>query len=350
MVRTIRERVVMKKILSAALSLLVLFSLMAMIGPPSVSAKPLTGYNVLILKNSDAWGTPAVEDTLTDMGVPYDVMTSTELQSKTSQDLIDTYDMIVIVSDQRQQFYDEIGSQMDKLEEYVRAGNVLEIHAANWGWGGGLWTTPLPGGVEIRKSYSSHDYVLANSTTLTSSYASHGYFVGLPANAEIITVQAPLGTPDNTKPSTVLYSLGSGKVFVTGLTIEYSVARMGSDWAAFYKEMVTLNLGYSTPAPVVSSRRVSFMMLNFYYYRRYTALLEKYNALYLEAVEGGLDNETLMMAQGYNSTAAEYYTNASRYGPVLGNLRKLQILPDMREAALHQKQAVKTLKDAMAEP
>jgi len=47
-----------------------LFSLVAMLGPTTVSAKPLSEYNVMILKNVDAWNSPAVEDTLTDMGGP----------------------------------------------------------------------------------------------------------------------------------------------------------------------------------------------------------------------------------------------------------------------------------------
>ncbi|WP_246454715.1 pyrolysin [Thermococcus camini] len=330
-----------------------LFSLMAMIGPSSVSAKPLTDYNVLILKNSDAWGTPAVEDVLTGMGVPYDVMTSTELQNKTARDLIGAYDMIIIVSDQGQQFYNEIGPQMGKLEEYVKAGNVLEIHAANWGWNGGLWTTPLPGNVTITQSYSGRDYVIANNTTLISSYASHGYLIGLPANAEIITVQAPGGSPDYGKPSTAVYAFGNGNVFVTGLTIEYSVARKGPEWKAFYKEVIINNLGYSSMAPtpkVPVQKGINVMLFNFYYYIQYHRALDEYNVLYTEAVEGGMDNETLGIAQIQNSTASEYYANASQYGPVVANFPRIYIFIDLRKATLHQKQAVKTLKDAMAEP
>jgi len=342
----------MKKVLSAVLSLLMLFSLVAVLGPPSVSAKPLTSYNVLILKNSDAWGSPSVEKTLTNMSIPYDVMTSTELQNKTAQDLIGTYDMIIIVSDQRQQFYNEIDPQMGKLEEYVKAGKVLEIHAANWGWGGGRWLNPLPGGAEIQRSYSTHDYVIANNTTVTSNYASHGYFTGLPANAEIITVQAPTGTPDNTKPSTAIYALGSGKVFVTGLTIEYSVARKGPEWEAFYKEIIMNNLGYSSmvPTPEVPVQKgINVMLFNFYYYIQYHRNLDKYNTLYGEAVDGEMDNETLGLATVQNDTAADYYANASQYGPVVANFPRIYIFIDLRKAALHQKQAVGILEEGMAD-
>ncbi|NJE05116.1 pyrolysin [Thermococcus sp. M36] len=342
----------MKKILSAALSLLVLFSLMAVLGPASVSAKPLSEYNVLILKNVDAWNSPAVEDTLTDMGVPYDVMTSTELQNKTAQDLIDTYDMIIIISDQPQSFYDEIGPQMGKLEDYVKAGKVLEIHAANWGWNGGLWTTPLPRNVTIVRSYSNYDYVVANNTMLYSSYASHGYFVGLPADAEIITVQAPAGTPDYGKPSTAIYTLGNGKVFVTGLTVEYSVARGGPEWRAFYIETIGGNLAASeTIQPIVGPVYPSAMSLlityNLYYYMAYESALRRYNTAYAEAVIQGVDNVTLMRSRELNRTATLHYANVTKYGPVVGNFPRVHIFDDLRWAALYQGRALKTIEGAL---
>ncbi|NJE02708.1 pyrolysin [Thermococcus sp. MV11] len=342
----------MKKILSAAVSLLMIFSLVAVLGPPSASAKPLTDYNVLVLKNSDAWGSPSVENTLTNMGVPYDVMTSAELQNRTTQGLIDTYDMIIIVSDQSQDFYDEIGPQMGKLEDYVRAGRVLEIHAANWGWGGGVWTTPLPRDVTLTKSYSRRDYVIANNTTLASSYASHAYLNNLPADAEIITVQAPSGTPEYGRPSTAVYTLGNGRVFVTGLTIEYSVARKGPEWEAFYREIILNNLGYSqvVPTPETPAQKgINVMLFNFYYYIQYHRNLDRYNTLYGEALDGGLDNETLGLAAIQNDTAADYYANASQYGPVVANFPRIYIFIDLRKAALHQKQAVGILEEGMAD-
>ena len=341
----------MKKILSAALSLLVLFSMAAIFGPPSASARQLSSYNVLILKNVNAWNSPAVEETLTDLGIPYQTMTSGELKNLTTQDLLDSYDMIVIISDQPQGFYDDLGPQMGKLEDFVKAGGVLEIHAANWGWHGGVWTTPLPRGVTIVQSYSRYDYVVANNTTLQSNYASHGYLTGLPGDAEIITLQAPSGTPDNSKPSTAIYSLGNGKVFVTGLTIEYSVARKGPEWKAFYQEMVLANLGYSQPSPVTpapAQRGINVMLFNFYYYIQYQRNLEKYNALYVEAVNGGMNNETLGLATVQNDTAAAYYENASQYGPVVANFPRIYIFIDLRKAALHQKEAVRILEEGMA--
>ena len=339
----------MRRFFGAALSLLVIFSLMAFVGPSYASAKPLTQHQVLILKNANAWGSPAVEDALSRLNVTYKVMSALELQNVTTTELVKAYDMIIIVSDQPQGFYDELAPQMGKLEDYVRAGRTLEIHAANWGWGGGVWKTPLPRNVTIAQSYSYYDYVIPDNMTLYGTYSSHGYLLNLPADAEIITVQAPTGMPDYTKPSTAVYSLGSGKVFVTGLTIEYSVARGGQEWMDFYEETILRNLGYSQIAPLPQVQKgIDVMLFNFYYYIQYQRNLETFNELYQQAAEGGVDNETLALALMENQTAADYYANASQYGPVIANFPRIYIFIDLRKASLHQKGAVETLKEAMA--
>ncbi|WP_231855813.1 pyrolysin [Thermococcus peptonophilus] len=324
---------------------------MAIVGPAPVSAKPMDEYSVLVLKNTDAWGSPSVVSTLDGMNITYRVMGSSELGNVTTDELVKTYDMIIIVNDQPQSFYDDIGTQIGKLEDYVRAGRVLEIHAANWGWGGGVWTTPLPRNVTIVQSYSSIDYVVPDNITLHSNYASHGYFANLPADAEIITVQAPTGTPEYSRPSTAVYTLGKGHVSVTGLTIEYSIARNGPEWLEFYREMVLKNLGYSTVAPQkpASPGGFNIMRYSFYYYTQYQRDLKEYNSLYGKAVERGIDNETLGMAAMQNDTASAYYEDAGRYGPVIANFQRMYVFFDLRMAALHQKRAIKILEDAMAD-
>ena len=118
------------------------------------AAQSITEKKVLILKNVDAWNSNANEQILTELGVSYDVMTASQLSSLAASDLINTYDMILITSDQNQVFYNDLGPQMPKLEEFVKAGKVLQVHAANWGWHGGLWTTSLPGGVSITRAVS----------------------------------------------------------------------------------------------------------------------------------------------------------------------------------------------------
>jgi hypothetical protein len=215
-----------------------------------------------------------------------------------------------------------------------------------------VWKTPLPRNVTIVQGYSTRDYVIANNTTLYSSYASHGYFINLPADAEVITVQAPTGSPDYGRPSTAVYTLGNGRVFVTGLTLEYSVARKGPEWQEFYREMILANLGYSKVSPqqpVPTAKGLNIMLFNFYYYVQYHRNLETYNTLHRKALEGDMNNETLALAKMQNDTAAAYYADAGQYGPVVANFPRIYIFFDLRKAALHQKQAVKILNDAMAD-
>ncbi len=92
------------------------------------------------------------------------------------------------------------------------------------------------------------------------------------------------------------------------------------------------------------------MLFNFYYYIRYQRNLESFNELYPKAVEGGVDNETLTLAIMENGTAADYYANASQYGPVIANFPRIYIFIDLRKAALHQKGAVGILGEAMGTP
>lgn len=97
-----------------------------------------------MLKNVDAWNSKVVEEMLDEIGVPYDVLSSSDFAPLTASDLINKHDLIIIESDQTQEFYDELAPEMRDIEEFVKAGKVLEVHAANWGWHGGEWKTPLP--------------------------------------------------------------------------------------------------------------------------------------------------------------------------------------------------------------
>ena len=330
----------MKKIMGIFLALLIAASI------GSLPASSAGGGSVLILKNSDAWNSPAVEDTLNSMRITYDVMNSSEFKTL-SPKALQKYRLVVIVSDQDQAFYNDVGDNMGKLEGYVRNGGSLQIHAANWGWKGGTWTTPMPGGTNIVRSYSGAEIIIATNQTLVSNYASHGYLVGFPAGAEIITVQ------NNTrKPSTVRYRLGKGKVFVTGLTIEFSVYRDKPGWTAFFEEVIKENMR-PTRAPEVKKAATvitpNFLTLNMMYYIRYLKSLEEYERLHGEAMEEGISQEAINSSILANQTASEYYANASRYGEVKANLARFSIFPDLRKAALAQREAVNILKEALGE-
>lgn len=305
---------------------------------------------MLILKNVDAWSSNANEVVLTELGVSYDVMSAAQLNSLTASDLINTYDMILIASDQNQQFYDDLGPQMPKLEEFVKAGKVLQIHAANWGWHGGRWTTPLPGGVEIVNSYSNYDYILGNGTWLYSTYASHGYLINVPTGAEIITVQGDGSTPNYNKPSTIIYSFGSGRVMASGLTFEYSVKYRGPEWKAFLKELIVDNLEYSKKKeekPEVVQKPFNYIIWNFFYYRQYQKATERFDLLYSSPEAGELDNETLELALFHKTLAEQYYAKAEENGPIFQNLNSIKVFINLRKAYFHVRDAVGVLEEGM---
>ncbi|WP_457750922.1 pyrolysin [Thermococcus sp.] len=331
----------MKKIMGIFLALLIAAGIGVL--PGSAAA----GSGVLILKNSDAWNSPTVENTLSSMGISYDVMTSLEFKTL-SPSTLQTYRLVIIVSDQNQTFYDEIGATINKLSTYVMNGGSLEIHAANWGWNGGVWTTAMPGGTRIIQSYSSVDVITVTNQMLVSSYASHGYLVGFPAGAEITTIQNNTG-----KPSTVSYTLGKGRVFVTGLTFEYSVARDKPGWKAFFEEVISQNL--NPPQKEIETQEgpatmgPNFMALNMMYYLRYTRSLNEYGTLHKAAIDAQVDPATINASVMINQTASEHYSDASRYGEVKANLMRISIFSDLRKAALAQQEAVDILKDALNE-
>ncbi len=330
----------MKKIMGIFLALLIATSVAMFPG----SAARESG--VLILKNSDAWNSPGVENTLSSMGISYDVVNSSEFKALNSNAL-QKYQLVIIVSDQDQAFYNDIGDEMGKLENYVRNGGSLEVHAANWGWKGGIWTKPLPGGTRIVNSYSSSDLIVGTNQTLVSNYASHGYLVGFPAGAKIITIQN-----SSRKPSTVRYTLGKGKVFVTGLTLEFSVYRNKPRWKAFFEGIIRENMQPNKPADVKKPSAVitpNFLALNMIYYIRYIKSLEDYGRLHGKALEAGVDQEIINSSVFANQSASEHYAAAGRYGEVKANLVRFSIFSDLRKAALSQRKAVDILKEALGE-
>ena len=314
------------------------------------AAQGFSGKKILVLKNVNAWNSDANEMVLTQMGISYDVMTASQLNSLSLSDLINTYDMILIASDQDQTFYNDLGPQMSKLEDFARAGGALEIHAANWGWHGGVWTTPLPGGVEILPSYSNYDYLVKNGTWLYSTYASHGYLANLPGTVHIITVQGNGATPNYNRPSTISYSLGNGQVMATGLTIEYSVKSKGGAWIDLLKWMIKTNLGYKpTPVPVSPGRigLSQYFLLNYIYNTRYHRELARFNELYNSPEAGELGNETLEEALHYKILAEEFYEKAGEYGPIEANLNSFRVFISLRQAYFAIGDAVDIIEDAL---
>ena len=189
--------------------------------------------------------------------------------------------------------------------------------------------------------------IVKNATWLYSTYASHGYLINVPSEAEVITVQGNGATPDYNRPSTIAYAFGKGRVVATGLTIEYSVARRGPEWKVFFKALLKENLEFSTPKPKPKPSGINFIALNFFYYRQYNKMMEKFNGLYTNSTELGISNETLADAMNHKLLAEESYAQAEEYGPVIANLQRIAVFTALRDASLHIKEAVRILEEGI---
>ncbi|AHL22493.1 MULTISPECIES: hypothetical protein [Thermococcus] len=94
----------------------------------------------------------------------------------------------------------------------------------------------------------------------------------------------------------------------------------------------------------------TIMMLTYFYYRNYNALLPEFNATYQKAVELGVDNTTL-------SRAMELYTNATTFmekatevsagGNILASLGSYRVMILVRNAYFTLRDAYEVLTTAI---
>ncbi len=154
---------------------------------------------------------------------------------------INDYQVILIVNDQVQSFYDNYANNYNKFESYVQNGGTLVFFACDHGWADGDNYTDLPGGVEVgdriiltniiantshhivTQELTNHPDAPLTNSDMDSFYSSHNYFIEstLPAGADIL-----FRTDDADQfPTLVVYNLGAGTVIASGLTWEYTYDR-----------------------------------------------------------------------------------------------------------------------------
>lgn len=142
-----------------------------------------------------------------------------------------SYQVILIVNDQVQQFYNDYAAKRPLFEQYVQNGGTLIFFAAGDGWAGGSLTAPLPGGVTWSTDYKNYNRIaLASHSIVTavfsdgrplvdadlySNYASHGSFGNLPAGTKIILQNT------DSRPTLIEYRIGKGTVLASTLTWEH---------------------------------------------------------------------------------------------------------------------------------
>jgi len=193
--------------------------------------------DILLIQTANPWDSDADTIVLDKLGNSYKVV---DMSGVLDID-IDDYQVILIVNDQVQAFYDNYAENYDKFESYVKNGGTLVFFACDHGWAGGDNYTDLPGGVQvgdrcndtntisnnthpiITQALTGHADAPLTNFDMDGTRCSHNYFVEstLPYGADII-----LRTDDDDAyPTLVVYSLGNGKVIASGLTWEFTYDR-----------------------------------------------------------------------------------------------------------------------------
>jgi hypothetical protein len=99
---------------------------------------------VLLLQETQPWGSVANETILNNLGVAFATATADALAAMSDIGL-DQYSVIIVASDQPQSFYDTLKEQMGRINHWVKTGpRTLEFHVADHGWNNGRFTGVLP--------------------------------------------------------------------------------------------------------------------------------------------------------------------------------------------------------------
>ncbi len=194
--------------------------------------------HIKIFRDNLPWESTAMDSMLASQGYSpgqgenqYEVLTSADFDTVT---LRVGRDLVIIVNDQNQNFYDNYARNMSKFNNFVAEGGVIFWEACDRGWHGGSILDAgitFPGGVLVDTVYYydnynliyNHSYELVQGLpdTLYGTYSSHETFNSLPENSQIFTVNREMG-----RPTLVLYNFGLGWVMVTGQPLEYNYDRL----------------------------------------------------------------------------------------------------------------------------
>ena len=155
-----------------------------------------------IFQDNNPWDLSANQQILELHNIVYDICTSSDMGNID----LSRYAKVIIASDQSQSFYDRLALSTEWFEEYIAAGGILEIHACDRGWHGGVWTS-MPGGFThtfapsdyVDISYEGHPILLTPNVITDDeldgwNWATHGYFDMTP-ELKYVILTYPTGAP-----------------------------------------------------------------------------------------------------------------------------------------------------------
>ncbi|MBE0411118.1 MAG: hypothetical protein IBX69_15460 [Anaerolineales bacterium] len=188
-----------------------------------IGADPIM-MSVLIIQDQYPWGFSSIQDILTTKGIDYDQIDSLQIPAVD----LSPYVLVIVPSDQPSAFYTTWNDNLAKFEDYVENGGALWLSTAT-----SSETDPeplLPGGViksldldeynEILEP--THPWVAGVPDPMYGTFASHDSFTNLYPGSVVV---AQAQTSHN--PTLVDYSLGDGRILITGQTLEFAWAY---DW------------------------------------------------------------------------------------------------------------------------
>ena len=164
--------------------------------------------DVLLIHTAIPWNSTADTDVLNALGYSFDIIDMDDVPNTD----INEYQVVLVVNDQVQAFYDNYAANYAKFENYVNDGGTLVFFACDHGWANGNNYTDLPGGVKVGDRYSPRN-IVSNSdhpiikqelvdhqgtfgypdqplqnADMYGNYCSHNYFVEstLPPGADVL--------------------------------------------------------------------------------------------------------------------------------------------------------------------
>ncbi len=198
------------------------------------------GDTIIILRDALPWGLPCTDSILDSLGMlVYDSLGVVQniLPSDSFADFIlDPMRHIIIVpSDQPQEFYDSYRIHALKFNSFVFDGGTIFFSACDKGWNGGDILNAgilFPSGVSLDTIYhtapinivtGSHPIVDGIDTLRGDPFASYNWFRDYPPDAWRLSVtNYCLSESDTTiKPTLLLYQYGSGLVLLSSQPLEY---------------------------------------------------------------------------------------------------------------------------------
>jgi murein DD-endopeptidase MepM/ murein hydrolase activator NlpD len=217
----------------------------------------------LLIEDLLPWGKASIEGVFSELGVNYDLLHSWDLSTID----LNMYRFIVYPSDQPTSFYQNIQTNISKIESFVSVGGLLIAHVTDAGWNLGDWRGLhiLPGNVGHSTGWDdqglfNQDLEIADPSNAIIKgtpagtvdifaldpnyfdgwgYSTHGYLHNLPVDSnEVIRIQSGTGAG---KPTYIDYDFGGGKVLATMQTVEWGYGTNGSDgysWAGPRPELL----------------------------------------------------------------------------------------------------------------